>query len=421
MTMGDRIRLTKRFVDWVHAQSAISCDVFHWDVELPRLGLRRKRPRPDHTPGTISYLIQYRNREGIRRRYTIGNANAIAPDEARRIARNLLSRIDDPRERHDPVAAKNEERQATTFREIVEAYQTSEGWLSKAQSTRDVEQGLIGNHLLPLLGNRHAREISRRDMEQVFQAIRDCKTAANRPSEKVQGRIRVRGGVGIARRTLKLASPIFAYAVDQAIVPSNPCVGLELGSSGTRDTIVEDEVGYARLFRAIAELEAERQITGSAGVALRLIALTGARRGEIVNLRGRHLESSRQRIILASNEQKAKRRTGRPKIISLPAAAVAILTRLTNEIEPDQLVIRSARPGAPISLQKPWAKVRDRAGLPRSLTIHGLRHSIGSHLAMDGASAPQIQAALGHANIASSVRYIHFAEARKKSPSGQQL
>jgi integrase len=178
---------------------------------------------------------------------------------------------------------------------------------------------------------------------------------------------------------------------------------------------VEDETGYAGLFRAIAELETQREITEPAGNALRLIALTGARRGEIIGLRGRHLELSRQRIVLGPNEHKAGRRTGRPKVISLPAAAIAILATLADVIKPHELVIKSARPGSPISLKKPWGKVRERAGLPRSLTMHGLRHSIGSHLAMDGASGPQIQAALGHANIASTIRYIHFAEGRRNA------
>jgi integrase len=222
--------------------------------------------------------------------------------------------------------------------------------------------------------------------------------------------------MGTARRTLQLASPIFAYSVHQGIIPINPCVGLKLGSSGTRDTIVEDEAGYAGLFRAVAELEGERKITEPAANALRLIALTGARRGEIVNLRGRHLDVTRQRIVLAPHEHKAGRRTGRPKVISLPAAALPILAAaIAGRIEPDDLIFKSSKPGAPISLKKPWAKVRGRAGLPASLTMHGLRHSIGSHLAMTGASGPEIQAALGHANIATSVRYIHFAEAQKNA------
>jgi len=413
-TMGDRNKLTKRFVDSVRARP-LDHDKLYWDAELARFGLRQKGRRPDGAPGALSYVIQYRNREGMSRRYTLGNANAITPEEARRLARSLLARIDDPRERCDPAAEANEARAALTFKLLVDAYLTSDGWRNKAPGTQEVESGMIANHLVPLLGKRVSREITRRDLEKAFGDISDGKTAIDKPSGRPRGRIRVRGGIGIARRSSQLASAIFAYGVDQGIIPSNPCVGLKLGSSGMRDAIIEDEVGYAALFRALAELESERAITEPAADALRLIALTGTRRGEIVKLRGRHLELGRCRIVLAPQEHKTGRRTGRPKLISLPAAAVAILAPLAEGIEPDELVIKSVKAGAPISLKKPWAKVRDRAGLSPSLTMHGLRHSIGSHLAMGGASGPEIQAALGHANIATSVRYIHFAEARKNA------
>jgi integrase len=413
--MGERIKLTKRFVDRVRSRP-VDREKVHWDAELVRFGLRQKSRRPDGSPGALSYVIQYRNREAISRRLTIGSANAITPDQARRMARSVLARVDDPRERHDPAAEKREARETITFRELVDAYLISDAWLTKAASTRAVESGLIARHLVPLLGKRLAREIARRDAEKTFRDIRDGRTAVDRPSGKLRGRVRVTGGVGTARRTLQLASTIFAFAVEQGIIASNPCFGLKLGSSGTRDTIIEDEGGYAALFRALAELEAERVITKPAANALRLIALTGARRGEILNLRGRHLDLPRQRIVLAAHEHKAGRRTGRPKVIVLPTAAIAILEAIVaGGIEPNEFAIKSARLGAPISLKKPWAKVRECANLPPALTMHGLRHSIGSHLAMDGASGPQIQAALGHATIATSVRYIHFAEARKNA------
>jgi len=258
--MGDRNRLTKRFVDSVRARPA-DRDSLYWDVELTRFGLRQKCRQADGTPGALSYVIQYRNREGTSRRYTLGNANAITPQQARGIARSLLARIDDPRERYDPAADKSNARQAVTFEELVDEYLTSDGWRGKAPSTQAVERGLIAHHLIPLLGKRRALEITRRDMEKAFRDIRDGKTAADKPSGKARGRIRVRGGTGTARRTLHLASPIFAYGVHQEIIPNNPCVGLRLGSSGTRDVIVEDETAYAGLFRALAELESEQKIT----------------------------------------------------------------------------------------------------------------------------------------------------------------
>jgi hypothetical protein len=165
----------------------------------------------------------------------------LTPEEARRTARTLLTRIDDPREQFDPAAEKSDIRDAETFEQLVDAYRGSDTWLKKAPSTWAVESGLIARHLLPLLGNRLAREITRRDMEKAFRDIRDGRTAIDKPSDKPRGRVRVTGGAGTARRTLKLAVAIFAFGLHQGLIPSNSCVGIKLGSSGTRDTIVEDE------------------------------------------------------------------------------------------------------------------------------------------------------------------------------------
>jgi hypothetical protein len=285
-----RAKITKRFVDRLRAHPSDK-DEFFWDAEIARFGLRQ-------AGRALSYVIQYRNHEGKSRRVTVANANTVTPDEARRRALALLIRIDDPGERYDPVEEKREARQAETFEQLAEAYQTSLAWLAKAQSTRDVERGLITWHLLPLLGKKSVRDIKRTDIEQTFADIRDGKTAVDRASGKPRGRVRVRGGIGTARRTMQLAGAIFSYGMDRGIIPSNPCARMKLGSSGTRDTIIEDETEYAMLFRALADLEHEHGITRPAADALRTIALTGARRGEILGLRGRHLDLQRQPLCL---------------------------------------------------------------------------------------------------------------------------
>lgn len=89
--------------------------------------------------------------------------------------------------------------------------------------------------------------------------------------------------------------------------------------------------------------------------------------------------------------------------------AQEIIASMTSR-GPDDLVIRSAKDGARIDLKRVWL-----AGLPAGLTLHGLRHSIASHLAMGGATGPEIMAAMNHANIATSQRYIHFARDRKNA------
>ena len=63
-----------------------------------------------------------------------------------------------------------------------------------------------------------------------------------------------------------------------------------------------------------------------------------------------------------------------------------------------------------LSLGPAWPAVRTDAKLPPDLGLHGLRHSIGSQLAMAGASNVELMEALGHKQVSTTLRYIHFAE-----------
>jgi site-specific recombinase XerD len=53
-----------------------------------------------------------------------------------------------------------------------------------------------------------------------------------------------------------------------------------------------------------------------------------------------------------------------------------------------------------------------KAGLAKG-NVHMLRHTFCSHLAMRGASAMQINELAGHANLATTMRYMHLSPASK--------
>jgi len=55
-------------------------------------------------------------------------------------------------------------------------------------------------------------------------------------------------------------------------------------------------------------------------------------------------------------------------------------------------------PLSPDALTHRFRTVADRAGLPRSVHLHTLRHSAASFLAAEGTSASDIAAVLGHAD-----------------------
>jgi integrase/recombinase XerD len=58
------------------------------------------------------------------------------------------------------------------------------------------------------------------------------------------------------------------------------------------------------------------------------------------------------------------------------------------------------------------------AGINEAVSPHWLRHAHGSHAIDRGASLPEVQATLGHGNIATTSGYLH---ARPDSSSGLRL
>jgi integrase len=194
-----------------------------------------------------------------------------------------------------------------------------------------------------------------------------------------------------------------------AAVKPNPCDGIKTGQSGTREAILEDAASYERLFATLDIMETERRIRTPVADAIRLIALTGCRRGEAAELRWQHVDLKLGRIVLPPHSHKTGRKTGRPREITLPDAAQSIIARQPKG-GPHDFVFAPARGDGAIALSKAWRKVRAEADLPPSLGLHGLRHSVASHLAMSGAQAAEIMTAMGHRQLSTVLRYIHFAK-----------
>ena len=62
--------------------------------------------------------------------------------------------------------------------------------------------------------------------------------------------------------------------------------------------------GYRRLFATLDRMETERRIRSPVADAIRLIALTGCRRGEAAGLRWGHVDLKQGRILLPPQSHK---------------------------------------------------------------------------------------------------------------------
>ena len=388
-------KITKRVVD---AAAKDGARYYVWDSEIRGFGLIV-------TPtGQRSYVFQYRTADGRTRRATIGKHGAWTPELARRKAEEFRRAV---REGRDPLEERNQIRKAPTVTELLDLYLQSERYLAKTDETRAIDRGRIERHLKPLLGKHHLHTLTPGEVERAFVAIRDGRTAVDVKTRR-RGRARVRGGEGAARMCVRLLKAVFNWGIGENLAVSNPCTKVAIGRDGIRSTILEDASSYARLFSTLTTMENQKRLRSQAGDAIRLIALTGARRSEIARLRWSSVDLSRGLITIPPRSHKTGRRTGKPRLIGLPTLGQEIVKR-QRPGNPDDLVFEPYRGEGPLELSKAWREVRKEAKLPESVGLHSLRHSIATHWALAGAGAPQLAALLGHAQVSTVERYIHFA------------
>ena len=134
--------------------------------------------------------------------------------------------------------------------------------------------------------------------------------------------------------------------------------------------------------------------------ALQLLALTGARLSEAVNLRWDEIAALSEDGASARIEDS---KTG-PRTIWLgPGAAklVAALPRAegAERVFPDDLTASR--------LYEFWRGVREEAGLP-GLRIHDCRHTWASQDIMNGVGLPTVGRLLGHTRLATTAIYAHL-------------
>jgi hypothetical protein len=99
-----------------------------------------------------SYVLRYRNRQCVSRRFTFARHGEVTAEEARKTAAALLAEI---RKGADPATEKREQRQAKTVGELIDTY-LAEGPASrpnKRPRSWESDRSNLSRHVRPLLGD----------------------------------------------------------------------------------------------------------------------------------------------------------------------------------------------------------------------------------------------------------------------------
>jgi len=380
-------RLTKRRIDAMQAGET------HWDSDVRGFCCRARTKRK------IFYLKM--RSKGRQRWLTIGEYGApwtveTARREAQRLLGEVLNGADVETLRHggnagDPIVEDLSAR-------FIEEYARHH----KKASSVYIDEINIRNHVLPLIGKIAVKDVTCSDIETFKQAVRDGKTATKPGEKRERFGPSASGGPGAANRCLALLSKMFNLAEVWGWRPehSNPVHMVAKYKENKIQRFLSDEE-FQRLGQVLAEVYEEGGSSHYVVAAIRLLLLTGARLSEILTLKWAYIDQRGGYIQLPTSK------TG-PKVIFLNDDAIAVLDAIERCDGNPYVIVGSVDGQHLVNIQKPWRKIRKRAGLD-DVRIHDLRHSYASVAASNGASLPIIGQLLGHNEVQTTQRYAHLA------------
>jgi integrase len=385
-------KLTKRFVD---ALKPVQHDTLYRDEDLSGFALRAK------PSGARTWVVQYRNSAGRTRKLALGRVGVLTPDEARQRARKALGRV---AAGEDPSATRNAARGAMTVADLCRDYLAAadKGQVfgkrkrPKAETTLASDRARIARHIIPQLGTLAVADVRQADVLRFMHAVQAGKTARGGKRTAL-----ARDGSGGASRTVGLLGGIFSYAVKHGFRADNPVRGVERPADVPRTRFLSmDE--YRTLGKALADAEREGE-SPIALAAVRLLALTGCRRGEVMSLTWSEvdLEGHRQLRLANTKEGSSVRPLGQP--------AADLLARIPRHADVDAAIL-SWRDGRRYGgLRRAWEGIIKRANL-KGVVLHTLRHSFATTANTLGFSEPTIAAMLGHSRGTMTSRYVHVVD-----------
>jgi len=279
-----------------------------------------------------------------------------------------------------------------------------------AMRTRNDYEDLLRLHLKPAFGATPLADIS-------VLAVRRWWSLSSGPD-----------GHGRAPKTYRLLRAVLNTAVEDGLIPRNPC---RIKGAGADNTPERPTVTVGQVY-AIAEAIVPRY----RGLVL-LAAFTSLRFGELRALRRKRLDLGRATVLVAPEDGNVQRdRSGaahftRPKsragarTVAIPAPIVEemrVHLALVGDHGPEALVFpadKSAdgmRPFHAEAFGRQWRKALATVdGLPDGLVFHDLRHTGNTLAAGTGASTRELMVRMGHASPRAALIYQHASAERDKA------
>ena len=337
-----------------------------WDAVNPGLGVRV-------TPkGTKSFIYVY-HFDNHPRRLTLGRFPGTALADARieySRAKAELEKGTDPGKKR--VDSRKSERAAPRISHLAEEY--IEKWARPRKKSWREDQRLLNHDVLPVLGMKKAKDVTRRDIRLMLDRIVE------------------RGAPITANRAFAVTRKMFKFAISRDIVSSSPCEHVEAPARETSRDRVLSESEIRQFWTGLGS--ADLAMSDSIKTVLRLMLVTAQRKAEVVNARWAEFDLEGGWWTIPAERSQ----NGLPHRVPLASLAISILGKLREQSTESEFLFPSPQRNKPIrddAVSKAVRRNLAALGL-EDFTPHDLRRTAASHMASEGTNRLVIQKILNH-------------------------
>ena len=349
-----------------------------FDTTLPAFGVRVE------PSGRKTFQLSYRV-NGRWREATLGRFGVVTLEAARQEARRMLG---DVARRVDPLARRDAAKAALTVKEAMTSWLSEHVESRRKPSTLRLYRLAADGHILPKLGSLPVGDLDTSHVAQLHRTLKGTPTLAN--------------------RVVAVLSSFCSWCERKKLRPphSNPCTDKLIeryGEEQRKRYLTTKE--YARLGKALRDAERDATVNPLALRAIRLLLLTGCRPSEITGLKWEDVDLKAKVLRLPDSKTGAK-------TVQLPSAAVTLLRRAPRFAESPYVFPGTGRRvvGAHlVNLAKPWAVLKEDAGLDNVRLYDAVRHSFASvAVSRHGHALSVVGELLGHSQASTTKRYSHL-------------
>jgi integrase len=328
--------------------------------------------------GRITFQYRFRL-DGYAYRLDLGHYPVMSLSKARRAHQEAHELVEN---NINPIQAKREaERRARTFEgdavtveDLIDEFLEKE--VRKKWKRQDEPTRILRRYVQPALGEVQIARVSRRDVVRML--------------EEIAERAKV-----MANRTASLTKQLFRFAVIRGHLEVDPCAGITRTSIGGPESPRSDYLSYREIWRLWYQLP-DAPFGLPLKIAVKLLLLTGQRRGELLLARWEHFDFDRRTWIIPSELSK----NGKPHVVHIAPLVRELLGELRKHTGGSPFLFPTRHSGEdrqidPHAINRGIQRWRDQIGLPR-LSPHVLRHTFTTHLNGLGIGLHIVEKILNH-------------------------